>query len=176
VIEIHQPDGGVTTTLVTAPDVGSVAWTPDGRTIMYTASSVPGGRFALHVIGTDGKDDRVVYTARFAPPTLLSMRWSPAGDLLAVVSYDDSDAGPSSTIELFDRTYAHVGTLGPFDGTGAFFTWSPDGRSVLATSPMAGGTRFDARIAPLGGGESRLLDLPSDYFTACPIAWGAATP
>lgn len=173
VIEIHDIATDRTTTLVTVPDVGSVAWSPDGQTITYVASSVPGGTMAVHVVNADGTGDRVIWSSS---KTLLSMRWSPAGDLLGVIAYDDDEDGPSLTLELLDRTGAHVGSVGPFSGYDPLFTWSPDGRSVVVTSSSgAGATEARAAlIVPLEGGDSTVLEIPPDYFMHCPIAWGAA--
>jgi WD40 repeat protein len=171
VIEIHEIATDRTTTFVTVPDVGPVAWSPDGQTIWYVASSVPGGALNVHVIGVDGTNDRVIWGSSKA---LTSMGWSPADDLLAVIAYDDDEAGPSFTIELLDRSGAHVGSVGPISGTDLLFTWSPDGRSVLVSRPSGITGPSAALIVPLDGGEPRTVDLPADYFTACPIAWGAA--
>ena len=173
VIEIHEIATDRTTTLVTVPDVGSVAWSPDGRTIMYVASSVPGGTMAVHVVNADGTGDRVIWSSSKTP---VSMRWSPAGDLLGVIAADDDEDGPSLTLELLDRTGAHVGSVGPFSGYDPLFTWSPDGRSVIVTSSSGSGAT-EARaalIVPLEGGDSTVLEIPPDYFMHCPIAWGAA--
>jgi Tol biopolymer transport system component len=173
VIEVHEPASGTTTTLLTVPDVGPVAWSPDGETISYVASSVPGGHLSVHVIGTDGTNDRVVWSSSRTPT---SMRWSPAGDLLMVVDYDDLESGPSFTIELLDRDGALVGSVGPVSGYDEQFTWSPDGRRLLGFTPMGATWPSTAQIISLEDGESTVVDVPPDYYTACPIAWGAATP
>ena len=173
-IEIHEPATGTTTTLLTVPDVGPVAWSPDGETIGYAASSVPGSPLSVHVIGTDGTNDRVIRSSSSSSITPTWMRWSPTGDLLAVAIYDDT--GPSFTFELFDRSWAHVGSVGPINGYDGQVTWSPDGRSILGFTPMGATSPSSAEIMSLEGGGSTPVDVPADYYTACPIAWGAAVP
>jgi hypothetical protein len=111
------------------------------------------------------------------------MAWSPDGRLLAVNAHDP--AGGTFRTRILDFGGSDVGLplerpeLGPFDATpNLSFTWAPDGSALLYTTAggrqsLSGGPPL---IAPVDGGPTSTVNVGSDFYTQCPLAWQAVHP
>jgi hypothetical protein len=110
------------------------AWSPDGAWIAYRIMTGTDTRLAI--ARPDGTHERVLVTGDRAPGSLAGSKWAPVGSTIAF----------SVTRGSHDR----VGIVGP-DTTVRFVSdpdvfgaaWSPDGRSLVATTVSNGGLILD---------------------------------
>ncbi len=107
-----------------------------------------GPRFDLIVADSDGQNEQSALTSR---EPIISPRWSPGGDKLAYVSFENKK--PQIWVH---EIYTSKRTLvGNFRGSNSAPAWSPDGSTLAIALTLSGGTQIYA--IPAGGGESRRL-------------------
>jgi WD40 repeat protein len=179
-IEVRDLDGSPPRAIVTAPDIGAIAWSPDGTTIAYSARSVAtNARRDLYFV--DASDPHPVAVQAGSPGSESLMAWSPDGSMLAVLVFDSGSpqVGTFST-RVIDRNGVDLHRLGPFPlSSNLFFTWSPDGRFLLYTG---GGATADIAVSapmivPVDGTPGHTIDIPAnDFYTQCPLTWQAVAP
>jgi WD40 repeat protein len=175
-IEIRDVNGGLQSTAVTAPEIGAVAWSPDGEWLAYAAGTTRGGAaHSLHLVHPDGTADREIANGQAEADTRYAfMAWSWDGQL-AVLGVPTSMK--DFKVVIFDRQGRFVRNLGPFrSSSNLSLTWAPDGRSILLSSAGGGGILANTRplVVPVDGGEPTVVDVPNGYYSQCPVAWGAA--
>ena len=75
---------------MTAPGIRSIAWSPDGKTIAYTAASPadPSGKTDLFFVEVDGS---VPVTVGGDSGSEGFLAWSPDGRQLAVLVFDNDE-------------------------------------------------------------------------------------
>jgi WD40 repeat protein len=110
------------------------AWSPDGAWIAYRIMTGTDTRLAI--ARPDGTNERVLVAGDRAPASLAGPKWAPVGSTIAFsVTRDSHDrvgiVGPDTRVRLVSDP----------DVFGA--AWSPDGRSLLATTLSNGGLILD---------------------------------
>ena len=121
---------------------GNVTTAPDGKHIAYALQSVT-GTTSVHVIGTDGSDDRVV--AHAAGATFEAWpQWDPQGSRLLI----ERDAGDGIVhpviVSLDGRPDVVVDATISENGAGK--AWAPDGASILAQRTAADGRQLQQEL------------------------------
>ena len=107
-----------------------------------------GTRFDLIVADSDGQNEQSALTSR---EPIISPRWSPGGDKLAYVSFENRK--PQIWVH---EIYTSKRTLvGNFRGSNSAPAWSPDGNTLAIALTLSGGTQIYS--IPASGGESRRL-------------------
>ncbi len=168
-LAVRGPDDGEPRRLTRRPaDERPVAWSPDGRWIVYQVGRVEedgGYTRRYRVRGLDGPDggpeggsDRslglpAVSPGRLRPP---SADWSPLGTSVAVVS--DSAGDPDVWTVAPDGSAARNLTAGHegYDGEPA---WSPEGRRIAFVSDRSGSR--DVWVMGADGADPRRLTFSS---------------
>ena len=154
---------GRTRTIVetsTGADIfGSVSAAPDGKHIAYALQAVT-GTVSVHVVGTDGRDDRVVGHLPGANFEAWP-QWDPHGRRLLI----ERDAGDGVVrpviVDLGGRPDVVIET--EISDNGAAKLWAPDGASILAE-------RWAADNRPL---QQELWDARTGSVT--PVSWPSVT-
>lgn len=141
------PAPGTPEALVEASTAGrsvtELAWTPDGRDLLYTLAGAPDGAVAagdLWRIATDGSDRRVVVSAGSAVPVgrIALIAPSPDGDAVAYTVMVPGDAGQRFH-SLWIRSLGSAPTppvrLSAPAGESVSELWWTDGGLVFRTEP-----------------------------------------
>ncbi len=149
--ELHVVDRqGSTRSFVSGEvNVGSVAWTPDGRGISYLAKRGEDKNRSLYVIAVDGGESRRVLEHETA---ISDYSWNPDGTRVAFLAPDKKDAdeeklekkGFDAEVYEEELTYTRVWIAEPgnpdwkprqleLDGNASEMHWSPAG-DVLAVA------------------------------------------
>lgn len=121
-----------------AGDVEGLAWSPDGRTLAFTATD-PAGRCTLWTVAAEGGPRRALgaCAALFTP----SVDWSPDGGTIAF-SADDEGAAGLFAIAPDGSGRRRLTTAPPRAMADHQPAWSPDGRRLaFARQDPADGTR-----------------------------------
>ena len=107
-----------------------------------------GARFDLIVADSDGQNEQSALTSR---EPIISPRWSPDGNRLAYVSFENRK--PQIWVhEIYTSKRMLVGN---FRGSNSAPAWSPDGNTLAIALTLTGGTQIYS--IPATGGESRRL-------------------
>jgi Tol biopolymer transport system component len=135
---------------------------PDGRRIAFvrTRSGPAGGWTALGVAAADGSSEREV--ARFAGRILVSPRWSPGGEWIAVVERLAHIANRALALILVDPASGARRSLAPAlrGGVVSSLAWSGDGGAlVYSEGGSVTGLTPASRVvaADVESGEARTL-------------------
>ena len=107
-----------------------------------------GARFDLIVADSDGQNEQSALTSR---EPIISPRWSPGGDKLAYVSFENK----KPQIWVHEIYTSRRTLVGNFRGSNSAPAWSPDGSTLAIALTLSGGTQIYA--IPASGGESRRL-------------------
>jgi Tol biopolymer transport system component len=152
-------------------EVGSLAWSPDGRRIAYVTYGVAGRRGALHSVAVDGRHDSVLATlpgvVYWLPGESGGLQWSPDGSHIAIEVWDGhrydlyvADADGSHLLDLAE----HIGVLDG-EGEGPDMSWSPDGSAIAWVSSAGAGARYRLQIwTASASGDSR-----TKLFESAPV-------
>ena len=144
-LAVARLDGGSPEPI--APGGTALAWSPDGRRLVYAGGSP--ADLDIHVVDSDGDRDVVLAGG---PGAQLEPRWSPDGRGIAFLTQVDSGEPFVLAVVRADgtglRTY-----LGPGVGNPGTFAWTPDGKAlVFARRATQGLFRVD-----LASGQARRL-------------------
>jgi Tol biopolymer transport system component len=162
-ILVMDAGGGNRTILATNPATasyctrGSLAWAPDGSSLIFRVSSACDSRFDLFIVPADGS---AAPTKLLAPGIDSSYAaWSPDGTKIAAVGGDPGgvlgvyvvDVGPGGALSggLTPRRIAPAGGDSANSGSPA---WSPDGSELAFTSEVG-----DVVVIGADGSASRVL-------------------
>jgi hypothetical protein len=139
-----------------AQDLATLAWTPDGRSIM-TAMSAAADPDRSVLLRLDS--ERAAWTEMgeiAGPPHALT--WSPDASLVAVTGFQDS-------VRIVEVATLEVVAQQPPDlRDPSFVAWAPDGRAFAVTATHADG-RSGTFTLSLDGGDQRWLG-PNEYALA----------
>ena len=102
-----------------------MSWSPDGKKLAVATKA--GESDAILIIDVSGGDDEKL---TFAVDGIVSVEWSPKGDLLAFVGYK----AQQSDIYLYDFTTKALTNLTDDIFSDSYPAWSPDGRTVYFSS------------------------------------------
>lgn len=131
----------------------SPAWTPDGRSILYTSYKQGGpGLYVFDLFA--GKD------TKFSSRGGLSGRWSPDGRLAAVSLERDGN----TDVYLLDRSGKTVRRLTDDMAIDVSPTWSPDGNHLAFVSNRSGTPQI--YILEVASGKTRRLTYSGGYNTS----------
>ena len=143
----------------------AVAWDPDSRRLALLRFTTDAfgyqarGHDALWMLEVDGRL-RKVYEPCCGSNGIGSMRWSPAGDVIALLLSSGCagcDGEGGNPLELIDPISGQRTVLGPTPGGTADFSWSPSGAIAFVRGTM--NKRSDATlIARWPDGAERELD------------------
>jgi TolB protein len=122
---VVDADGSDATKLVEAENVSRPSWSPDGSVIAYVADDDEGS--AIHVIGADGTDDRVVGEVLHGPD-YFSAAFSPDGT--QILFDKGTDVGFAIFVMAADGTQSTRLSAGDRDYNPS---WSPDGTEIAFT-------------------------------------------
>ena len=133
----------------------SPAWTPDGRSILYTSFKDRNPSLYLFELYS-GKE------SKFSSRTGLNLggKWSPDGQFVAV----SLERGGNSDIYLLDRTGNIVRRLTEDPGIDVSPSWSPDGRQLVFVSNRSGSPQLF--VLDVASGKSRRLTYSGSYNTS----------
>lgn len=155
---VMNADGSDPVEIADASNVSRPSWHPDGGSLTY--SSEEHGVTAIHVVRSDGSDDRVVYS-HDAPGTyaVFSSAFSPDGSRIVF------DAGTDSGYDIFvmDPDGANVERLTE-TGTDYNPSWSPDGSRILFTR-QEGASESDIFVMGADGSHVQRLTDDGPNFT-----------
>lgn len=123
--------------------VGSAAWAPDGKRIVYPLSSRAGNHFSLWVVGAGGGGARRLTSGGID----LEPSWSPNGRLIAFVRVDPASYKGGIWLVRPDGGGLRMLRVGVKNATEP--VWSPggarllvgDGRAIYSVRPDRGGVR-----------------------------------
>jgi Tol biopolymer transport system component len=124
---IMNADGSDAHQVAAAENVSAPSWSPDGKTIVYSARM--DGRTEIHLVGADGSNDRVLHgeeaEGTFA---IFSAQFSPDGTEILF------DRGTDSEFDIFVMSVDGT-NLRPLTTTGTDYDphWSPDGTQIAFT-------------------------------------------
>jgi dipeptidyl aminopeptidase/acylaminoacyl peptidase len=139
---------------------GNVSAAPDGKHVAFALKAVGGG-IAVHVVGTDGKDDRVV--GHLPGATFEAWpQWDPQGHRLLIERKDALDAVHPVIVDLDGAPDVAIQTSISENGAGKL--WSPDGASILAQRTAADGQQL----------QQELWNATTGKVT--PVGWPSTTP
>ena len=139
------PDGTITSNMYL---VGNQDWSPDGRSIAFSANTSPG---SSQVIVTDA--DMTSFTGPYSGDNYASgPRWDPSGDRLVYSVYSEESAGG---VDIWETPYPSGQTTPLISGPGSQHTptISPDGSQVYYISAEDHGlwSQTDGRVANFSG-------------------------
>jgi Tol biopolymer transport system component len=139
--------------------VGNLSAAPDGKHIAYALQG-PTGAVIVHVVGTNGKDDRVV---GHAPGAIFEAwpQWDPQGRRLLIERRDDAGVVHPVIVDLNGGPDVVVQTTISANGAGK--QWSPDGASILAQRTAADGKQL----------QQELWNAQTGVVT--PVSWPSVT-
>jgi Tol biopolymer transport system component len=147
---VVQPDGtGLTrlSRLARAVDVCKIAWTPDGRSIVFGTA---GGVYAIWAVDRDGSHERILTSdsvQTFCPSI------SPDGTRIAGMVWQDT--GLHLTVQAMGGQATVLTPDGPLWGDWAG-VWAPDGRTIAMNGRVLdGGPNPRAFIDPDGIAAAR---------------------
>lgn len=123
-IWVMDPDGSKTTQVASSSLVSTPSWSPDGRTLAYSATN--NGRTAIHLVEVDGSNDRIIHAeGTFA---IFSVQFSPDGTKLLF------DRGTDAGFDIFVMDL-DGSDLKRLTSTGNDYdpAWSPDGTQIVFT-------------------------------------------
>jgi len=128
-------------------------WSPDGRSIAYTA--IRNGQFGIYQRAADGSGaEKILVGSR--TEQVFALDWSPDGQLLA---YIDSPGGSMSQLKVLSlRTMSSSSALGSaqesrLSSTQTVAHFSPDGKWLAYTSEESGGPEVYVTPFPGPGGK-----------------------
>jgi TolB protein len=133
----------------------SPAWTPDGKSILYTSYKDRNPSLYLFELYS-GKD------VRFSSRTGLNLggKWSPDGQTVAV----SLERGGNTDLYLLDRSGNVVRRLTEDPGIDVSPAWSPDGRQLVFVSDRSGSPQL--YILEVSSGRTRRLTYTGGYNTS----------
>jgi TolB protein len=133
----------------------SPAWTPDGKSILYT--SYKDRNPSLYLFELYSGND-----VKFSSRTGLNLggKWSPDGQSVAV----SLERGGNTDIYLLDRSGNVVRRLTEDPGIDVSPAWSPDGRQLVFVSDRSGSPQL--YIADVSSGRTRRLTYSGSYNTS----------
>ena len=139
---------------------GNISAAPDGKHIAYALQELSGA-ISVHVIGTDGRDDRVV---GHAPGSTFEAwpQWDPQGHRLLIERQDDRGAVHPVVVDLNGGADVVIDVQISQNGAGKL--WSPDGASILAQRTDAEGRQL----------QQELWNAQTGKVT--PVSWPSTTP
>jgi hypothetical protein len=137
--------------------IGDLSAAPDGKHIAYTLED-PTGAVSVHVVGIDGRDDRVVGHAPGASFEA-SPQWDPQGNRLLIERRDDAGVVHPVVIDLNGGPDVVVQTT--ISDKGANKEWAPDGASILAQRTDADGKRLQQEFWSARTGAVTPVSWPS---------------
>ncbi|MFL5770478.1 MAG: hypothetical protein ACJ765_10410 [Chloroflexota bacterium] len=140
--------------------MGNVSAAPDGNHIAYALQSVT-GTVSIHIIGTDGQDDRVVAHAPGANFEAWP-QWDPQGKRLLIERAADDGIVHPVIVDLGGRPDVVIETEISQNGAGK--EWAPDGASILAQRTTADGRQL----------QQEFWDARTGKVT--PVSWPSVTP
>jgi hypothetical protein len=139
---------------------GSISTAPDGKHIAYALMDGTGA-ISVHVIGADGRGDRVV---GHAPGSSFEAwpQWDPQGSRLLIERGVDNGVVRPVIVDLNGGPDVVIDT--EISNNGAGKAWSPDGVSILARRTAADGSQLRQELwnAKIG--------------TVTPVSWPSTTP
>jgi dipeptidyl aminopeptidase/acylaminoacyl peptidase len=147
---------------------GSVSAAPDGKHIAYAVRSVT-GTVSVHVVATDGRDDRLV---GHAPASSFEAwpQWDPLGRRLLI----ERDAGDGVVhpviVDLGGGPDVVIDAVISENGAGK--AWAPDGASILARRTDADGRQLQQELWDARTGKVTQVSWPS----LTPPAWQRVAP
>jgi TolB protein len=133
------------------------AWSPDGRSIAFTAER------GIVTVGPDGSFGSLLRASGECAT------WSPQGQLMAYCSNDfDSPLSDDWDVIVMAADGSGKRQLTKDPGREYPYAWSPDAARIAFTSERDGANRVWVMDAD-GGNQHRLTDMASEYETA--VAW-----
>ena len=153
-IDVVEADGTGRRTLISgAIELGSMAYSPDGRRLAYFSRAQAGGAFDLIVVDADG-DNPVTAASGIGAQTGFAPDWSPDGSTIAYSALDPQVDGSLSCASYGNGSFCTSRIfLAAADGSGARRVgdpnldarspdWSPDGSTIAfgggGASPTVG--------------------------------------
>lgn len=146
-------------------DFRGAAWSPDGTRIAFNREhqTASGLQYRIHVVDVDASgavlvDRAMQFDARSQSEH--SNRWSPDGRYLSFQIQKDRQVHVAVARADGTGPLILTGPAAP-DDSGMYYTWAPDGSTILATY-FANGDLWRLDVA---GGEARKLGQASDVAT-----------
>jgi TolB protein len=112
-----------------------------------------GSRYQLVVADADGADPQVIVSSN---EPILSPRWSPEGNRLAYVSFEQK----KPVVYVQNLGTGGRAAVANFRGSNSSPAWSPDGRSLAVTLTREGGSQIFIIDAAGGGNVRRVMSSP----------------
>jgi TolB protein len=170
-LNVMAADGSHVRTLVDLDynaDLGRVAWSPDGRRIVYEVAR-PAGHALFVIAARGGRPHRI---GPWRDVELNTLDWSPDGArlLIQLTPLDRDFGGDYYTIRPDGRELRRVTHFGPKATTGAA-RWSPDGTSIVFANTGVGGNDDIYVMRADGSAITAVTHTPA--WESAP-AWGAA--
>jgi WD40 repeat protein len=136
-LKIYDVPGGSNSATLVYPSIsgiGSVDWSPDGNTIVFTVDPDDSAWYATVVLlwdlsaGDGPSTDKNTWqlVREDALITLTDVRWSPDGKYIAGNSGDNS-------VKVFEASTGDLEHVLPADGEISHVDWSPDGTRIIAS-------------------------------------------
>jgi dipeptidyl aminopeptidase/acylaminoacyl peptidase len=139
---------------------GGLSTSPDGKQTAYAVQG-PTGAIDVHVVGVDGRNDRVV---GHAPAATFEAwpQWDPQGHRLLIERQDAFGVVHPVIVDLNGGPDVPIETTISQNGAGKL--WSPDGASILAQRTAADGQQL----------QQELWNAQTGKVT--PVGWASTTP